>query len=104
MTLVTGLMLGALDTTATTLMLALRRFALHPEVLAQARAEQEDIIAQHGSEMTFEILKQMRYLDGVLKETIRLQTPVQIVFRRAVQECEIGGYLIPAGRKILVHV
>jgi cytochrome P450 len=105
MTLVTSLMLGALDTTATSLMLALRRFALHPDVLTKARAEQDAVIAQHGPELTFETLKHMRYLDGVLKETIRLQTPVQIVFRRAVQDCEIGdGYLIPAGRKILVHV
>jgi retinoid hydroxylase len=104
MTLLTSLMLGALDTTATTLMLAVRRFALHPEVFSKARAEQAEIIEKYGSELTFETLKHMRYLDGVLKETIRLQTPVQIVFRRAVQDCEIGGYVIPAGRKILVHV
>jgi len=98
-------MLGALDTTATSLMLAVRRLALHPDVLSKARAEQADIIAQHGPEFTIETLRHMRYLDGILKETIRLQSPVQIVFRRAVQDFEIGGgYLIPAGRKILVHV
>jgi cytochrome P450 len=105
MTLVTSLMLGALDTTATSLMLSVRRLALHSDVMTKARSEQAEIIAQHGSELTFESLRHMRYLDGVLKETIRLQTPVQMVFRRAVQDCEIGdGYLIPAGRKILVHV
>ncbi|KAL4519214.1 hypothetical protein Ndes2437B_g05074 [Nannochloris sp. 'desiccata'] len=105
MTLVTSLMLGALDTTATSLMLAVRRLALHPEVFSKARAEQADIIAQHGPDFTFDTLRHMRYLDGILKETIRLQSPVQLVFRRAVRDCEIGGgYLIPAGRKILVHV
>lgn len=97
-------MLGAVDTTATTLMLCLRRLARHPEVLVRAREEQDDVIAQHGGAYTDESLRSMRFIDGIIKETVRCQTPVQIVFRRAVQDLKIGDYVIPAGRKILVHV
>ena len=97
-------MFGAVDTTATTLMIAVHRLASHPDVLERAREEQADIIAQHGLDYSDDILKSMRFLEGVVKETVRCQTPVQMVFRRAIQDLPVGDYVIPAGRKILVHV
>ena len=102
--LVTGLMLGAVDTTATVLLLALRRLTLYPAVLERAHREQVAVVSEHGSEWTEASLRSMKYLDAVLKETVRLQSPVQIVFRRTLQDLELGEYCIPAGMKLLCNV
>ena len=49
-------------------------------------------------------LKQMEYLDRVLKEVLRLVPPVAGGFREVIQSCEINGYTIPKGWSVLYHI
>src|SRR4028119_210814 len=69
--------------------------AQNPDVMAKARAEQQQFPAT--GPLTLEQLKQMTYLEQVLREVLRLIPPVGGVFRTAINACEFGGYEIPKG-------
>ena len=69
--------------------------AQHPEVIAKARQEQQQF--PHSEPLTMEMLKQMTYLEQVLKEVLRMVPPAGGLFREAIAPCEFHGYLIPKG-------
>lgn len=76
--------------------------AQHPDVLAKIRAEQEPF--QHSGTFTLDDLKQMEYLEQVLKEVLRVLPPVGGGFRAVIQTCEISGYTIPKGCFVLYEI
>ncbi len=76
--------------------------AQHPNVLAKVRAEQQQL--GFSQPLTTENLKQMTYLDQVIKEVLRLIPPVGGGFREVIQACEFNGYSIPKGWSVLYNV
>ncbi|AHJ31571.1 cytochrome P450 [Nodularia spumigena CS-584] len=78
------------------------QLAQHPEVLAQALAEQQQLAIEES--LTLEHLKQMQYLDQVLKEVLRTIPPVGGGFRRVIQSSEFNGYQIPEGWSVLYQI
>ena len=69
--------------------------AQNPDVMAKVRAEQQQSPATEP--LTLEQLKQMTYLEQVLREVLRLIPPVRGLFRTVINACELGGYEIPKG-------
>lgn len=67
----------------------------HPEIWEKARAEQESL--NLGDSLTMDDIKQMTYLEQVLKETERLHPPVPAGFRGVIEEFEFNGYRVPKG-------
>lgn len=72
--------------------------AQYPEVMARVRAEQAglsdaDLLSPEG-------LKQMRYGDNVINETLRYYPPVGGFFRVMTEDTEYEGFRIPAGYAI----
>nr|WP_265579869.1 cytochrome P450 [Romeria gracilis] len=88
-----------------TLTSALASFCLllaqHPEVKAKARCEQAQF---QTAELSLESLKQMTYLDSVLKEVLRLIAPVGGGFRKVAKTCELGEYTLPEGWTVLYSI
>ncbi|BAU63288.1 cytochrome P450 [Stanieria sp. NIES-3757] len=82
-----------------TLTSALASFCLltaqHPEVLQRLREEQQQLSL--ASPLTLENLKQMTYLEQVLKEVMRIIPPVGGGFREVIESFEFQGYQIPKG-------
>jgi cytochrome P450 len=76
--------------------------AQHPDVLAKARLEQQQI--QLTEPLTFEQLKSMQYLDQVLKEVLRFVPPVGGAFREIIETCEFNGYTLPKGWSVLYQI
>jgi cytochrome P450 len=63
----------------------------------------EELRAVLGSrEPTPEDLPRLRYTDMVLKEAMRLYPAVWGIGRRAIADCEIGGYRIAAGTNVFI--
>jgi cytochrome P450 len=69
--------------------------AQNPDVMAKVRAEQQQFPATEP--LTWEQLKQMTYLEQVIREVLRLVPPVGNVFRKVINACEFGGYELPKG-------
>ncbi len=67
----------------------------YPEVLTKAKAEQLTLNLEKS--LTLENLKQMTYLDQILKEVERLYPPVGGGFRYVVKPFIFQGYHVPKG-------
>ncbi|MCC3466296.1 MAG: cytochrome P450 [Microcoleus sp. PH2017_06_SFM_O_A] len=76
--------------------------AQNPDVMAKVRAEQQQFSATEPLDL--EQLKQMTYLEQVMREVLRLVPPVGGGFRRVIQACEFGGYEIPQGWSVLYEI
>ncbi|BAY24957.1 cytochrome P450 [Calothrix sp. NIES-2100] len=76
--------------------------AQNPAVLAQARAEQQQLALEEP--LTMAHLQQMHYLDQVLKEVLRVIPPVGGGFRQVIQSCEFNGWRIPQGWSVLYQI
>lgn len=67
----------------------------HPEIWQRARQEQQQF--SPGEPLTMETLKEMTYLEQVLKEVLRLIPPVGGGFREVIADCTLNGYFLPKG-------
>ncbi|KAM0918708.1 hypothetical protein ACQ4PT_008686 [Festuca glaucescens] len=72
----------------------------NPEVLARAKAEQEEIMrsippTQKG--LTVKDFRKMEYLSQVIDETLRIINVSFLAFRQATRDVDVNGYLIPKG-------
>ncbi|WP_263975692.1 cytochrome P450 [Leptolyngbya sp. 7M] len=76
--------------------------AQHPDVMAKLRDEQQQFSVQEP--LTLDQLKQMPYLDQVLREVMRHTPPVGGGFRRVLESCQINGYQIPKGWTLLYQI
>ena len=87
------LMLAGHDTTAAALDWVWYNIARFPDVAARCRAEIDNVLA--GREATVADLPQLKYLEAVIKETLRMYPPAIGVFlRQATADVVIGGYEI----------
>lgn len=89
-----------------TLTSALASFCLlvaqHPDVLIHLREEIDK--CDRTEPLTLEKLKEMTYLEQVLKEVLRVISPVGGGFRETIQDCEFKGYTIPKGWQIQYQI
>ena len=83
------------ETTALALSWTWYLLAQSPEAETKLFEEVDRVL--QGRAPTVEDLPQLRYVDMVMKESLRLYPPAYGVVREAVKDCEIGGYRIPAG-------
>lgn len=95
-----NLLLAGHETTALTLTWALMLIGQHPEIEAKLLAEIDE--ALQGRPPTQADLPNLRYADKVVMEVLRLYPPVWSVGREAVEDCEVGGALVPKGTTIVI--
>lgn len=89
------LMLAGHETTANTLSWTWMLLAQNPEANAKLYAEIDRVLA--GRSPNHADLAQLPYANAVIKESMRLYPPVSLLGREAVEDTEIGDYLVPKG-------
>jgi len=90
------LLLFAGHETTTSMMSSLcMALAQHPDVMEQVRAEQQQVGVD--GDLTIDQLRQMTYLDLVLREVERMYPPVGGGFRGVIESFEFNGYHVPKG-------
>jgi hypothetical protein len=78
------------DTSSSALSRALHLLAGSPGVLARLRAEQQEVVAQHGQSITEAVLRQCTYLDAVVREVLRLHVSGGLVLCLAAAAVHTG--------------
>jgi len=95
------LFLAGHETTANALTWAWHMLSQNPE--AERRLHEEvDAVLARGRLPTAEDFASLRYTEMVVAETMRLYPPAWAIGRLAVEDHEVGGYLIPRGSLVLV--
>lgn len=75
----------------------------NPEILSKAKAELNQVIGK-GNPVEESDISRLPYLQAVVKETFRLHPVVPFLLpRKAEEDVEIKGYIIPKGAQVLVN-
>ena len=91
------LLMAAHDTTTITMSSMAYHLATHPEW--QERARQQSVAA---GDLDHDGIASLDVLDRVMKESLRLCSPVPSLPRVAVRDTEVGGFHVPAGSFVTV--
>jgi cytochrome P450 len=94
------LLLAGHETTALALSWSWYLLSQHPEVEAKLLEELREVLGDRTPMV--EDLPHLPYAEMVIKESMRLYPPAWGVSREAIEECEIGGYHLPAGTQLLI--
>ena len=88
------------ETTANALAWTWYLLSQHPEVEAKLHAELDEVLK--GRPPTAEDLPRLRYTEMVVAESMRLYPPAWILGRRALEDYEVGGYVIPRDALVIL--
>jgi cytochrome P450 len=94
------LMIAGHETAAASLSWAWYLLARHPQALGRMREEVDAVLG--GRAPSADDLPRLPYTRAVFDETLRLYPPAWGQPRESVEEDEIGGYRIPAGKIVMV--
>uniref|UniRef100_A0AC35TWC5 Cytochrome P450 4c3 n=1 Tax=Rhabditophanes sp. KR3021 TaxID=114890 RepID=A0AC35TWC5_9BILA len=91
------------DTTATGLTWAIQLLGCHPGIQEKVRGEIQAVVGNDPSDITFEQLGRLKYLECCLKESLRLYPSVPIYNRVLDQDEVVDDKIIPRGTEILIN-
>lgn len=98
------MLLAGTETTSTNVANALLLMGLHPDVWQAVIEEQEAIVAQHGDQLSPQVLKACPYLDAVIQEIMRI-LPLTLVSKRVTEETiVVDGTQIPKGWPVSYNI
>jgi len=97
--IVLNFMVAGRDTTATLLTWTCYLLAKHPKIMQKAINE---VSSLNGQELTYENISTLKYIDYILKESLRLFSPVPGVARYAMKDDVLPGdnTIIKAGLRV----
>lgn len=97
-------MVGATDTVTTTLIWALSSLLNNRGVLKKAR-EELDLHVGRNRKVEEEDMKNLPYLNVIIKETLRLH-PAGLLLgpHESMEDCTVAGYHIPTGTTLLANL
>jgi cytochrome P450 len=93
-------LLAGHETTALSLSWIWYLLSQHPEVEEKLHRELGQIL--NGRAPQVQDLARLPYSEKVVKEAMRLYPPAWGLGRTAVNDCEIGGYHVPAGANVVM--
>jgi cytochrome P450 len=95
------LLMAAHDTSTITITAMAYYLANHPEWQERCRTESHDV---GTPTIRYEDLEKLGSLDLVMKEAMRLITPVPGVMRKTVRDTELLGHVIPGGTYVSANI
>ncbi|KAM5585305.1 cytochrome P450 71D11-like [Rosa sericea] len=91
------------ETSATAVDWAMSEMVKNPQIMKRAQDEVREVFNRKG-QVSETSIKEMKYLNSIIKETLRLHPSAPLLIPRECGErCEIGGYEIPVKTKVIVN-
>ncbi|XP_072479215.1 cytochrome P450 4V2 isoform X2 [Notamacropus eugenii] len=90
------------DTTATAMNWIIYLLGSYPEAQRKVHNELDEVFGKSDRPVTVDDLKKLKYLDCVIKESLRLFPSVPFFARTLNSDCCIAGYKIPKGTEAVV--
>jgi cytochrome P450 len=94
------LFLAGHETTALALSWCWYLLAKHPACEEKFHEELDNVLG--GELPAVADLPKLKYTESIAKEAMRLYPPAYGIGRQPIEDCEIGGYGIPAGSQVLM--
>ena len=92
------------DTTATLLSFATYSLATSPDCQQKVHQELDEVLSRHGGQLTHEAVSELRYLDRVLSETLRLYPPAIRLERQCTKDYRLPGTDVTVPRGMIVQI
>ncbi|XP_001849294.2 cytochrome P450 4d8 [Culex quinquefasciatus] len=94
------------DTTTSGISFAIYELARNPVVQDKIYDEIVSILGKdpNSHEITFQVLQEFKYLEMVIKETLRLYPSVPFIGRNVVEPIKLDGITLPPGQDIIVSI
>ncbi|KAL0409542.1 UNVERIFIED_CONTAM: cytochrome [Sesamum radiatum] len=95
---------GGTDTSATTIEWVMADLLNNPEAMEKVQKELSEVVGLNNIVEEFH-LPRLKYLEAVLKETMRLHPAVPLLVPRSPNQTSIvGGYTVPKGATVFINV
>jgi len=92
------------DTTSSGVVWALYNLGRHPEIQQRAYEEVAEVLGEEDRPVTRDDLAQLKYLQMVIKESLRLMPPVPMIQRKLAESVVIDGHLIPSSFQVTIYI
>lgn len=100
-------MFGGHDTTSSAISFTIMQLALHQDIQDKLYAEIASILKGQNLKTTrlaYNSIQDFKYLDLIVKESLRLLPPISYVGRKLTEDTELNGATIPAGQDIFIPI
>ncbi|MCD7464692.1 hypothetical protein HAX54_053239 [Datura stramonium] len=98
------MLIGSMDTSATTIDWILSELLRQPTILKKLQKELEEKIGMRRMVEESSDLDNLEYLDMVIKESLRLHPVAPLLIpHQSIEDCTIDGYFIPKNSRIMVN-
>ncbi|KAB7505940.1 Cytochrome P450 10 [Armadillidium nasatum] len=94
------LFLASADTTSHTAGWAFYLLGRNPDVAERARKEILSVLEKEKT-LTLETLAKIRYISGIIRETLRLYPTASFLTRKVAADTTLCGYSVPAGTMVI---
>ncbi len=88
------------ETTANALAWTWYLLSQHPDIETRLHAELDQVLGDQPP--SFEKMRALTFTEKIVTESMRLYPPAWMIGRRAIHECDLGGYRIPARTLVLM--
>lgn len=97
---------GGFETSSTTLTFALYELALNSDIQQKLRRDIEDSLEGNAGKLNYDMIFQLKYLDCVVKETLRKYPVIPVMLRKCTKEYPIPGTIltIPENKIVLIPI
>ncbi|GFG36201.1 hypothetical protein Cfor_03141 [Coptotermes formosanus] len=98
---INAILIAGYETTAAALGFACWLLSRHQDIQEKVLKEQREIFGDSHRFPTYRDIQQMKYLEMVIKETLRLYPSVPLFGRKLRKDFDVGDFTIPAGANVM---
>lgn len=97
------MLLAGMDTSASAIEWTLAELIKNPKAMKKLQRELEQVVGLDGMVDESHIFD-LKYLDCVVKESMRLHPPVPIAVHESMEDCEVEDFNIPKKTRLMVNI